>query len=288
MVITPVVGWSFANTIVKIAQVPALTFAFYRLWLGAAVMVAVLAVTRRRLTWAIVRAAGPGGVLFALNIVFFFSAIKQTKVADVLVIGALQPALTLLVAGRLFGEHVTRRELVWVAVSVAGVVEFVLASSGTPAWSLRGDLLAVASLLVWTAYFLLSKRVRQRVPTVEYMATVTVVAALVVTPIEIGSGQSLTAFRATDWLWLLLFVAGAQGGHLMLAWAHSQVDVTLSALLILGEPPVSSVAALVVLGEPLTLLEIVGGLVAIAAVGVVAKRATVAAQSLDGAEAAPP
>ena len=52
-------------------------------------------------------------------------------------------------------------------MSVAGVVVFVLASSGTPAWSLRGDLLAVASLLVWTAYFLVSKRVRQRVGTVE-------------------------------------------------------------------------------------------------------------------------
>src|SRR5437667_79246 len=104
-----------------------------------------------------------------------------------------------LVAGRLFGERVTRRELLWVAVSVAGVVVFVLASSGTPAWSLRGDLLAVASLLVWTAYFLVSKRVRQRVGTVEYMTTVTLVAALVATPIAVASGQSFTGFRATDW-----------------------------------------------------------------------------------------
>src|SRR5439155_19412785 len=69
-VIAPVVGWSFANTIVRIAHVPALMFAFYRLWLGALAMVVLLALARGRLTWAIVRSAGPGGVLFALNIVF--------------------------------------------------------------------------------------------------------------------------------------------------------------------------------------------------------------------------
>jgi hypothetical protein len=84
-VITPVVGWSFANTIVRIAHVPALMFAFYRLWLGALAMVVLLAATRRRLTWTMVKSAATGGLLLALNIVFFFSAIKQTKVAIVAV-----------------------------------------------------------------------------------------------------------------------------------------------------------------------------------------------------------
>ena len=156
-VLMPVVGWSFANTIVRIAQVPALMFAFYRLWLGALAMVVLLVATRRRLTWAAIRLAGPGGVLFTLNIVFFFAAIKQTKVADVLVIGALQPALTLLVAGRLFGERVTRRELLWVAVSVAGVVVFVLAVwRGLLGWAadVSGIAYPPSALFVLAAFFI--------------------------------------------------------------------------------------------------------------------------------------
>ena len=107
-------------------------------------------------------------------------------------------------------------------------------------------------------------------------------------PITVASGQSFTTFRAADWLWLLLFVVGAQGGHLVLAWAHPRVDVTLSSLLMLGEPPVSAVAALVVLGQSVTALEILGGMVAILAVGMVASRATVAAESLDSTAVAPP
>ena len=274
-VLGPVAGWSFANTIPKLLPVPATTFSFWRLWLGAALMLAVLGVTGRRLSRADVVASIPGGVLFGLNLVFFFEAIKDTSIADVLVIGALQPALVLLVAGRLFGERVNRAELGWIAVSLAGVVVFVVGSSETPAWSLRGDLLAVASLLMWTAYFVVSKQVRRRVLAVEYMATVTIVAAVVVTPVALASGHSLGGLRLHDWLLLLLFLGAAQLGHVTLAWAHQHIDVTLSSMLILAQPVLSAVAALVVLGEPIRPLEIVGGLVAIASMAAVVRKATI-------------
>jgi drug/metabolite transporter (DMT)-like permease len=244
-------------------------------------MAAGLIASRRPLRWAAVRASAPAGLLFALNLLLFFSAIKQTGVADVLIIGALQPVLVLLLAGRLFGERVTARELVFMAASVCGVGLFILGSSGTPVWSLGGDTLAAGSLLVFTAYFLVSKRVRRVVGALEYMTTVTIVAALVVTPIALVSGDRLGGLRIQDWLWLTVFVCAAQGGHLLLAWAQAHVDVTLSSLLLLGETPISAVAALFVLGEPITALGVVGGLVAIASLGAVVRRITFAAEALD-------
>src|SRR2546426_1284459 len=42
---------------------------------------------------------------------FPYTTLFRSSVADVLMIQALQPALTLLVAGRLFGERVTRHEV---------------------------------------------------------------------------------------------------------------------------------------------------------------------------------
>jgi drug/metabolite transporter (DMT)-like permease len=283
----PVVGWSFANTIVKLTPVPVVEFTFQRLWAGALCMLIVAAVARRPLTWAIVKASAPAGVLFAVNLLLFFEAIRHTGVADVLLIAALQPALVLVVAGRWFGEHASRRDLVWAGVSVAGVAISILGSSQNAVWSLEGDLLAVGSLLVWTAYFLLSKRVRRDVQAIEYMTMVTLVAAIVVTPVAIASGHALGGFRTEDWLLLALFVLAAQGGHLMLAWAHSQVDVSVSSLVILGEPVLSAVAALVVLGEPLTWLQVVGGLVAVGAVGSVVWRAARAPGGGIPAEAVP-
>jgi drug/metabolite transporter (DMT)-like permease len=282
-VVTAVVGWSFSNVILKITTVPAIPFAFARLWLGAAVMALVLLVTRRRLTRAMIRTSLAGGVLFGLNILLFFAAIKRTNVADVLIIQAVQPALILMVAGRLFGEHVTRYDVGWAMVSVAGVALVAVGSSGTPVWSLGGDLLAVASLLVWTCYFLVSKGARRSVPAVEYMATVTVVAAVIVTPVALASGQGLGAFRWEDVVWLALFLVAAQGGHVLLAWAHAHVDVSVSSLLILLEPIIGAVAALVVLGERIAPLEVVGGAVVVASVAAIVSRTTAGDRTNDAA-----
>src|SRR5439155_11202645 len=146
---------------------------------GAAAMAITLAAARRRLTWPVLKSSAPAGVLFGLNVTLFLSALKATSVADVLVIGALQPALIQLVAGPLFGERVTRFEVSWTAVSVAGVALVVVGSSGTPAWAPGGDALAAAALVAWTSYFLVSKRVRSAVPALEYLTAVTVTAALV-------------------------------------------------------------------------------------------------------------
>jgi len=268
------VGWSFANTIVKIVHVQPVAFAFWRLWLATATMLLVLVVTRRRVTWRILKASAPGGVLFALNLVFFFSAIRHTAVADVLVIGALQPALTVLAAGKMFGERVSRGDVLWILASVAGVIAFVVGSRSTPNWSLIGDLFAVGSLLVFTAYFFVSKRVRRQTGPVEFMVCVTVVAAVVITPIALLSGQPLSGIRWQDWVWLVVFAISAQGGHLLLAWAHNHVDLTVATLLILAETPLSAVIALVVLGQPLTVIMIVAGLLTMACLGVVVYRAT--------------
>jgi drug/metabolite transporter (DMT)-like permease len=269
----PVLGWSFANTIVKLTPVPVVEFTFYRLWIGSACMVVLALATRRRLTWSIVKASAPAGVLFAANLILFFEAIRHTGVADVLLIAALQPALVLVVAGRWFGEQPSRRDVTWALISVGCVALSILGSSENAVWSLEGDLLAVGALFVFTAYFLLSKHVRERVQAIEYMTTVTLVAAVVITPVAVATGDGFGGFRPEDWLLLGLFVVAAQAGHLMVAWAHSQVDVMVSSLLILGEPVASAIAALLILGEPLTQLQVAGGLLAVGAVGSIVLRA---------------
>jgi drug/metabolite transporter (DMT)-like permease len=277
-VLTAVTAWSFINVIVKLTHLPPITFVFYRLWLGSMVMVVALTASHRRLTWATIRASIPGGVLFGLNVVFFVSALRKTAVADVLLIAALQPALTMLVAGRWFGERVTRVEVGWAIASVGGVVLATIGSSGSPIWSLTGDLLAAGALFAWTSYFLVSKHARRNLRAIDYLTAVTLIAAVMVTPLALLSGERLGGVRVADWGWLLLFILGAQGGHLLVAWAHRQVDVSVSALLVLAEPVISALAALAVLGEPIAGLQIAGGLLVMASVAGIVRRSTRAAR----------
>jgi drug/metabolite transporter (DMT)-like permease len=273
-ILIAVVGWSFSNTIVKVSELPALTFAFWRLWLGAFVLLTATRIARRSLTWEVVRRSVPGGILLGIEIALFFSAIKRTSIVDVTIIAALQPALVLMVAGRLFGERVTRREVLLTIVSVAGVAIVAKGSESTSVWSLAGDLLAGASLIAWTTYFLVSKHVRPRVNALEYLTVVSIAAAVVVTPVALLSGQSLAVHRPADWMWLGIFVIGASGGHLLVAWAHAHVEVSVSSMLMLAQPVISAVAALLVLGEPVTPLAMLGGAVVVGSIAAILGRAS--------------
>ena len=283
-VVIAVAGWSVTNTLVKVSDLPALTFAFWRLWIGAVVLVAATATARRRVSWDIVRASAPGGVLLGLEIAAFFSAIKHTSIVDVTMIAALQPALVLLVAGRMFNERVTGREVWLTLVSVGGVAIVAVGSAGTPAWSLMGDLFAVGALLAWTGYFLVSKHVRQQVNTLEYFTVVTVVAAAVVTPITLASGVRIAVGQPEQWFWLGLFVVGATTGHLLVAWAQPYVDVSVSSQLMLAQPVFSAIAALVILDQPLTLLAVAGGAIVLGSLSLILR----GRRRWDAIEDAPP
>ena len=61
----------------------------------------------------------------------------------------------------------------------------------------------------------------------------------------------------------------------------------MASLVVLAEPVISAVAAFLVLGEPIAVIEAVGGLVAIAAVGVIVRNAARAGSLDESAEAAP-
>src|SRR4029079_15886671 len=112
----------------KVDQIDGLVLGFHRLWIGALATMTVFYATGRRLSWQTLRLAIPGGIAFGLDIVLFFRALKHTTIANATIVGALQPALVLLVAGRLFGEPVTRAIITWSAVAIGGVAIVVYGS----------------------------------------------------------------------------------------------------------------------------------------------------------------
>ncbi len=268
--------------------VDGLVLGFHRLWIGAVATVVVLYGTGRRLSARSLRLSLAGGLAFGADIVLFFSALKHTTIANATVVGALQPALVLLVAGRMFGEVITARIVTWSGVAIAGVVVVVYGSSDAPVWSLTGDLLAVAALFSWTAYFVASKRVRRQIAPFEYLTAMLVVATLAVAPIALLSGQQLDPGGAGDWGWIAGLAIGSGGiGHLLINWAHEHVDLSVMSLLTLAVPVVAVVSAAIFLDEPIGWIQAVGMAVVIAALGVVVRQTTRPPEVAVPAEAAP-
>jgi len=263
-----------------------LTLSFYPFWGGFVLMGLILLVTRRRFTWRVLRLSISGGVVFGLQVVLFFMAVKLTDVANVMVISALSPGLILLAAGPIFGEVVDARKVLWTGAAICGVVVVVLGSAGTRAWSPKGDLLAFGTLFTTAGYWLILKQVRARhhLGTIEYLAGVMLIAGVVFTPIAALGGGEISGMPAMDWLWLGLFVVFPGGiGHLLIGWAQRYVDVSLSSLLTLVSPVIGSALAWMILGESLHPFQMLGGVIVLVSIGTVLRTSALPVEDLEPA-----
>jgi len=268
-----VVAWGCSNVMIKAVPVGGLVASFYRLWFSIPLLWLVPLLrprVRRRLDRRWLYGSLVGGGLFALHQVLFFSALKQTTVANVALIGALQPALVLLVSGRWLGERVAPRAIGWSTVALAGTVLVVAGAAGVPGWSPRGDLLAVGNLVSFTAYFLASKRIRRRAAATDYLIGMTTVAGLIMLAICLATGQQLGSPQGWQWA-VLLTLALLPGtlGHFLLNWAHAHTSAFVVSILLLGVPVVACAGAALWLDEYLNAPQLVGAAIVLVAVAAV-------------------
>jgi len=266
------IGWGFGAIFAKLTSAPGLVLTFYRLWLGASILLVVVYASGRRLTWGTMRGSWLGGVFLGGDMAMFFSAVKLTSVVDATVISAVQPALVLIAARPLFGERMGRWDVFWIMLAIAGVASAVVGPGVTSHHQLVGDFLAVGALMSWSAYWLVSKHARAMQNALEYTAGDTIVAAMTLTPLVLLSGQSLGRVEASDWLWISLLAIVPGTAHLLMNWAHRYVDASVSSVIGSSNPIVAAAAAVIILGQPLTAIQVCGGLVGIGAIAVVATR----------------
>jgi inner membrane transporter RhtA len=163
-----------------------------------------------------------------------------------------------------------RWDVFWILLSIVGVTVAVLGPGVNNHHQLVGDLLAIGALLSWSTYWLVSKHARVMHNAMEYTTGVTITAALAITPIVLLAKEPLTRVQAGDWLWICLLVLVPGTGNLVMNWAHRYVEASVSSAINCLNPLVAAVAAWIILGQPLTLVQGGGILVGLAAISVVA------------------
>ena len=268
-----VTAWGFGPLLVNGISASATTVVFWRMWVAQPVMITMAYITGGRLSWPLLRRSFITGACFAATIILGFTSFRETSIVNATLIPALQPALILLVAGRLFGERRTRTELAFAALALAGAVVVVLGASSEGS-SLYGDMLAVANLVLFTVYFLLSKHHRDHdVHTWSWIASVFLVAAVCVTPWCLLTSNDLGGMVGTDWLWLVLLVLGpGVVGHGLMTWAHAHLDITVTSMLSLGNPVISTIGAWAIFSQALSASQVAGAVVVLIALGAIVRK----------------
>ena len=278
MLLTTVLLWALNLSVTKFILdegLAPLSYAAVRYGLAAAIFVALalavegsLRIARRHLRHVALAAA----TLWVNQMCFVF-ALDLTAASTVgILLGAI-PVFTGLFGLALGTERATGRFWLAAAVSFVGVALVALGAAGQVSASLTGIVLGIATAATWAAYSVVFA------PLTRTYSVTRISAVVLPCTWALLALAGIPQIRDQDWslgrdIWVLLLFATI--GPLVLTnvlWFRSirRIGANRATLVANLEPFVAAVLAVVLLSEPLGLLQILGG-VAIAGGIVLARR----------------
>lgn len=263
-------AWASGTILAKGVNMDGLAVGAYRFAIFAVCIIVWMQIRGPRVSLRVMRASMWGGIALGLDVALFFSAIKLTSVVNATVIGAMQPIVVGVIAARFFGEKVKLRDALLSLVALTGAVLVVVSTAGAEITDIRGDLLAVAAMLTWSAYFIFSKRSKANMSATEFTAGTTIWTAAICASAAVIFGQDLSIPSATNWLWLIAMAFGAGlAGHALMNWSLVRIPLWVGSTFTLLVPVFSALLAWIFLGEALTVTQVAAMLLVIGALAAV-------------------
>lgn len=265
-------------------QVPPFALAFVRVAIGTFVLVACAWVRQARggsharwssLPWGTMVTMGLIGVV--LYYAVFNYSLVYTSASQGALVQSCIPAMTALVAVVWLREHASALRWSGIALSMVGVlIVFSGADAQAGTGSLLGNLLMFASTVLWGVYTSMAKRIAGY-DAIQVTAGILGAGALMLLPLaafEIAP-EGMPNVDTQGWLGLAYLGVGASGlAYMMYGAALKHVDAS-EAGVYTNLIPIVGVITGVMLGEPLSLRAIVGGVVVLVGVWMTSRQPAV-------------
>jgi drug/metabolite transporter (DMT)-like permease len=267
---------SFSAMFGKWANAPGPVIGFYRIGLAALILLPVFLYRKKkfgvRFPWAILLFPILGGILTAFDHGTWNSSLRYTSAANATLLGNTAPLWVALFAWLIFREKLKGMFWLGLAFALGGAV-IVLGSDFLMHPSIgMGDLLAIAAGVFYAGYFIVTERGRKKLDTLSYIWFVDIIAALTLLVITLGMRMPLTGYPTKTYLAFLGAALISQvGGYLSIGFALGHLPASVVAPTLIGQPVVTALLAIPLLGEALRTEQWIGGLVVLVGIYLVHK-----------------
>lgn len=264
--------WS-GNFVVGQAAVASMTpldLTFWR-WTLAAVPLLLLAHFVEKPDWRAVLRRWP--VLLLLSVLgmsgytlLLYGALGHTSAVNAALITAVNPALIVVLAILLLGERTTRLGWLGICLGLLGVLLVLTRGELLRVFSLSintGELMMIGAVVVWGLYTIIARRLA--VPAIAATAVQVAMASVTLAPFAVALNVRLPQTEAEAWSLAYIVVFPSLGAYLFwnIALKTTPPGTAGNSLNLIV---VFTALITVALGTPLTLVQILGGLLVIGGV----------------------
>jgi drug/metabolite transporter (DMT)-like permease len=270
---------------------PSLVIAAYRLTLATIFLSPFILLRHRnelvRLTRADLLFGLLSGFLLALHFATWITSLEYTTVASSVLFVSTTPLWVALFSPLTLKEHLPRRSLVGMGITVIGgiivglsdVCNLTTSGVSCPAWTALtqgrafwGNFLALVGAWMAAGYLMIGRRLRPKLSLFGYIYVVYGMAASTLLLIAILTGQVFFGYPPQIYVWFIMLALIPQLlGHSSFNYALAYVPAALVAVVLLGEPVASGILAFFILNEPITLLKGFGATLTLAGIYLVSK-----------------
>jgi len=249
--------------LVRISEVGPIATAFWRLALALLPLLLVRRERQPRAAREYFEVAAPG-LFLAADLACWHISLHLTTIANSTLLVNLAPIFVTLFSWLVLGQRISRAFLAGLAIAIVGIVILKGGPNSLGGGDVRGDSIAVLAAAFYAGYILLLVHARKRHSTNTIMIWSTISAALCTGVMAWFVEPVLLPRTAAGWMTVvgLAWISQA-GGQSLIAFALAWLPPTLSSLTLLIQPVVAALLAALLLHEPLTAAEAVGGLIVI-------------------------
>lgn len=264
---------SFSAVFVKLVDVGPTASGFYRNLFGAAALL-VFVVVRRETMW---RGRGPvlwacfGGALFAADIFFWHRSIIFVGPGLATILGNFQVFFLAAVGILVLRERVTWRFVVAIPLALTGLFMLVGVDWGSlDAGYKVGVGFGVLTAISYASYLLVlqrSQRAERRLGPMPNLAVISAFTALLLAGSVLVEGESFAIPNGRSWAALVAYGVVCQAlGWIVISKGLVKMDASRAGLVLLLQPTLTFIWDMVFFDRPTTGIEIVGALLALAAI----------------------
>lgn len=271
-----ILSLSFAAFFVRWADAPAPVFGFYRLSIATLILTPFFvrstlhtqctSQSPRLRGWVLILPV-LAGLASALDHFTWNTSLKFTSAANATLLGNTSPLWVALAAWLIFRERTKGLFWLGLALTMGGAVAVLsndFLQHPVIGW---GDMLALSTGIFYAIFFLFSQRSRAHFDTLSHVWICSLSSTLVLLFLSLVTGSLLTGYSPRTYL---VFLAAALlpqlTGYLAMGYALGHLPASVVSPTMLGQPVLTALLAIPLLGENLQPVQWIGGLVMIAGI----------------------